>query len=798
MRTKRFAAMTAAMTLALTMSMTSLTAFATDPDLEAPNRGAQNASEIVTVKESGHTYRYLQIFTGTWYDEDDAYANGEEVNDIGYGVWLTDAEWGTALPAARREAMINYLKATYGNDIKDMMLRRAKAAKLTNLSTGNAPTSYAQIEAAVKSHYTGTAANEAWAASSYNFDNFGQIENHEVEDVLDLFKYWQKDLGDQGLDEKLSNENLIPGNSNPDGIGGGTASSISENMNGNVYVVDEGANHTTADYNGQASDHSHKNNVTKADKRIIDILSSFVDLSTATELNANYNDDKTTTVDNGYYLIIETDEGWDKEGRDLTQVSKTATMMKIIDRNITVKPKLGTPTLEKKIAENVKAVESVGNSINNDEGTIGLRGGYRDITKELNSTNHTAAAHWNDAADFSIGDSVPFVLFGTVPENIDDFDHFYYQFKDTLAHGFKKPTNVKIEIGTVSAEAKPSDADNAAASRSFTGTDVTSKFTINIPTAATGSDTVMTYTANDLKALGVDITKDTVIRVTYNAVMDTDAVIGKMGNTNGASLVYTSDINYDGTGISGSVTTTPGNSEVEHNTTGRKKTSLSETLQDGVTAFTYELDLTKVDGEDLTKRLNGAIFTLQAKSGVHSGQYVTIYTEDDPTTGAKNCVVSGWADDYTSNESTHLTTRNIDAEDGMIKIKGLDDGVYELVEIKAARGYNSLRDPIPVTISTMDVSGENTMNDDGTYTYVKDDGSAAYGTVIKNVDDERENNATVDSDRGLYAVTVLNNKGIVLPQTGGAGTVMLYVSGGVMLLTCGIYAASKKKKNSEG
>ena len=143
----------------------------------------------------------------------------------------------------------------------------------------------------------------------------------------------------------------------------------------------------------------------------------------------------------------------------------------------------------------------------------------------------------------------------------------------------------------------------------------------------------------------------------------------------------------------------------------------------------------------------------------------------------------GWDDSASS--KNYLTTD----ENGKINVIGLDDGKYELVEIKAPRGYNSLRYPVPVTL-------DGTLNNNGTYDYIPDDGSAAYLNFAKSTNID-ENNATVDVATGKYLTTIANNKGIKLPETGGVGTIALSISGTILVAAGSIYYATKKKKREE-
>lgn len=105
----------------------------------------------------------------------------------------------------------------------------------------------------------------------------------------------------------------------------------------------------------------------------------------------------------------------------------------------------------------------------------------------------------------------------------------------------------------------------------------------------------------------------------------------------------------------------------------------------------------------------------------------------------------------------------ISATDGMININGLQSGTYYLKETKAPDGYNLLKDSIKIVVT----------------------GDAENGKPIIKV-----NNTVVEK------VEVQNNKGSILPSTGGMGTTLIYVVGSILVLASGIVLFSKRKEGT--
>ena len=99
---------------------------------------------------------------------------------------------------------------------------------------------------------------------------------------------------------------------------------------------------------------------------------------------------------------------------------------------------------------------------------------------------------------------------------------------------------------------------------------------------------------------------------------------------------------------------------------------------------------------------------------------------------------------------------------GKFTIKGLDADTYYLTETAAPAGYNKLAGPVTIVI------GEN-------------------GVV----------NGTTEARQGVDEVKVLNQSGTELPSTGGIGTTIFYVVGGILVVGAVVLLVTKKRMNSE-
>lgn len=167
----------------------------------------------------------------------------------------------------------------------------------------------------------------------------------------------------------------------------------------------------------------------------------------------------------------------------------------------------------------------------------------------------------------------------------------------------------------------------------------------------------------------------------------------------------------------------------------------SRTEESKTETFTYSIPIFKYTGYN--KALAGAKFILSKDS--------------NPTEGnALKFVQSGSNFDYNSkNGNVTLTSYS----DGKINIKGIQADTYYLKEIEAPKGYNLIKTPIKIVV-TSDTDGKG---------------------VVK-----------VDNDV-VDQVNVLNNYGSLLPSTGGMGTTLIYAIGCILVLSSGIVLFLKRR-----
>lgn len=354
-----------------------------------------------------------------------------------------------------------------------------------------------------------------------------------------------------------------------------------------------------------------------------------------------------------------------------------------------------------------------------------------------------------DAADSQIDQNVTYNLYGTIAENFDKYDTYFYRFSDQISKGLTLQTGAKVYLYKNRTDAK---GDLARAK----GTDITAYFNEETPAEAAedGSKTT-TWTCDNLKKVD-GVTKDSYIVVSYTAQINESAVVGldnnKEGNPNTVTLYYSNN---------------------------PMTTNYGQTVPDTVRDYTYGLKINKVDlGTE--RALNGAKFTIMVKSA------------DNKDAEGKYVQPDGKLDkDPYQFETT---------SDGTFTVKGLDTGTYTVEEVEAPQGGYTTVNSFDFTITpelgtdpdakltdveyALQANGQQDQIIIGTPDDVKDDNKleAAGGTSL-NAD-------------GTFNITVGDTKQVGLPLTGLNGVTFTWIAGGAVLCI-GVAHLIRSRKQAE-
>lgn len=354
---------------------------------------------------------------------------------------------------------------------------------------------------------------------------------------------------------------------------------------------------------------------------------------------------------------------------------------------------------------------------------------------------------YNDVADWDIGDSVPFKLIGSIPD-MSAYNTYEYIFTDTLSNG------LTLQEGTINVYIALGRDDEV---REYTPLTEGEDYTLTLNNVENGGGS-FSIAFDDLKTAPyiAEGNRNFVI-VTYDATLNANAEIGLDGNPNSVYLEFSNDPNGDG---------------------------LGRTTEDRVIVFTYELGGTKVDGEN--------------NATLPDAQFVLFNGGHTRVAAVVNGKLSGWSelpvgysaanheeipdDAWAEVENATITSD----EDGLFSVAGLDDGTYYLREIKAPDGYNLLEDDLKIVITATTTNGQ-TWNGAA---------ATALAALTISVDDAAAENG--EPDTGAVAITVENNGGSTLPETGGIGTTIFYAAGALLVLCAGVLLFVKLRMRKAG
>ena len=207
---------------------------------------------------------------------------------------------------------------------------------------------------------------------------------------------------------------------------------------------------------------------------------------------------------------------------------------------------------------------------------------------------------------------------------------------------------------------------------------------------------------------------------------------------------------------------------LEYSNNPHDNTTTNSTPVKVVYDWTFKMEINKIDGESNVP-LSDAKFVL-SKNGSRS---LGTIGDDGTPSNTKDLInlIENSDGSYTVAPAGHTGTYVMTA--GNITIKGLDDATeYYLYETKAPAGYNRLTDAVKFKITAdYDETGEKCTS------------------VTTKVNE--------DAPQAGLSITVKNNAGTQLPSTGGIGTTLFYVIGGVLMAVAAVLLVTKKRMNNK-
>ena len=393
-----------------------------------------------------------------------------------------------------------------------------------------------------------------------------------------------------------------------------------------------------------------------------------------------------------------------------------------------------------------------------------------DVDKQV--VNRTDGKIYQEAADYAVGDKIPYRIAVTIPTNITKLKTFYLT--DT-------PENLDDDTRTINFYKNPECTAQIVDKTSL----LKDEHSITVYPADTAKDKGFKIDF-DPKKLTTYAGKT--IYITYEATLKEGADTTTAGNHNKVDLTYSNKVKPDG--------------ETENENTDHNH------IEDTAVVYTFQIDITKV-GKDGTNETNlqGVTFKLYEQIAHQTTPANDVLSDE----AAK---ALGFAD--TTNFSYKEVASDTTDSDGKLTFTGLsnsktakaDASRYWLVETQTKEGYNLLGAPVE---AKLDIVYKTTWKEENTFdkgVLVKHSHSETTETFKAPSNGSQTNGGTqegteqaADASRGgkvtygILSKKIINKKGFQLPVTGGFGT-LLFSGIGVLLVLAGVAVLfSMKKKN---
>ena len=358
---------------------------------------------------------------------------------------------------------------------------------------------------------------------------------------------------------------------------------------------------------------------------------------------------------------------------------------------------------------------------------------------------------YRKAADYNVGDEIPYKITVTVPQNITRLKKF--EVTDT-------PTNLEDQVVDAKGNSLISVQYNSDEGLVAVPTDA-----YTITKLDNGGFKVAFIPAQMEAYAGKQIV------ISYKAKLTADADMTTDGNSNQAKLEYSNKTDV---------------SDAEKDNPENNYKRSDETV-----VYTFQIQIVKkADVKENNKDifLDGVTFDLYKLVGNDEKLPDGAVEIDSATANALKLPTAGEGKKWAKVKSD-ITTAN----GGKANVDGLANGTYYLVETKTNKGYNLLQAPVKVELN---IAYKTTWTESLEYkgdVLVKHDVTKKVETFTK--DGTQTGVTEGDKTYGRHVTVIINRKGFDLPTTGGFGT-LLFSGIGVLLVVAGVgVLLSLKKKN---
>lgn len=346
------------------------------------------------------------------------------------------------------------------------------------------------------------------------------------------------------------------------------------------------------------------------------------------------------------------------------------------------------------------------------------------------------------ANNAAMGDTVNYCLESKLSE-MDGYDTYTFIVHDELDAGLTFKDDVAVKIGAT---------DYAGKTVEY-ATEKNGTYGSTLPEIEKGKKLYIRITLNGL----TQQYKGQLVSITYSATVNEKANIGNTPNTNAAYLEYSNNPN-------------------ESQQNGQPSTT--ETPKTTVSTYVAGIQISKVSPKG--SLLPGAQFKIEAQVGTDAINQLNVtgysfakaendsdksyyYPEGDsfvtvaPNESNQKYVAKGGTNLNNGRSIVGMTGDNENStQSGILRFDGLKAGTYTITEVLAPTGYKKLGDSIDVEIE-----------------FVENDNHDGYHWSYKVTGGTEGDIKLGEADDGVQSFKIVNQHGLTLPFTGGAGANLL-------------------------
>jgi fimbrial isopeptide formation D2 family protein/LPXTG-motif cell wall-anchored protein len=377
--------------------------------------------------------------------------------------------------------------------------------------------------------------------------------------------------------------------------------------------------------------------------------------------------------------------------------------------------------------------------------TVEHKGSIPTMDKQVSETGDS----YNDSILSGINTTHHYRIVAELPDDYDLYDNYYLEFSDKMSKEltFEEVYSVYVVIRSTGDRIEVDPSCYTVSTAAIADSELTMPGGTHLRVVLNDTKTIIAKETG----LPITLTSEDAVVIKYTGHINSNAVVSPNGIPNEATIIYSNDPNSDGHG---------------------------ETNPDETNVYPINLELIKIDGKDSTA-LDGAKFVLTRLHNDGSATH-TEYAKLDDNNKMDAWVHHAEGDGCAADNADHLAAvaagevgTVLTTVAGEIRVYGLDAGTYTLVEIEAPDGYNKLVEGVHFTVNaTIDEAADVIASMTGT---------------------TNQGNIHFDPTTATVELTIPNFKGDVLPSTGGIGTTLFYILGGMMVVCAAVLLVTKKR-----